>query len=219
MESRRTTRGDGHGNLRNEVESMLSTAIVTGELAPGTLVSVPSLAAQFAVSATPVREAMVNLQNRGFVEPVRNKGFRITRMSERETREITTLRAWIESDAVVAIAPDFPRERIAEFRALADLGVQAVDQGDLTGYLDADRNFHLEVLALLDNRRLLQLATTLRQETRLGCLSARIGTPELRQSATEHHLILDRLMDGDAAGLSTLMRDHVLRDAAGVDAP
>jgi DNA-binding GntR family transcriptional regulator len=215
VDSRRATRGEGGGNLRNDVESMLSTAIVTGELAPGTLVTVPSLAAQFAVSATPVREAMVDLQNRGFVEPVRNKGFRVTRMSERATREVITVRAWIESAAMATAAEDFPRQRIGEFRALADRGVRAVDEGDLTEYLDADRLFHRAVLELLDNHRLLQLAISLRQETRLGSLAARIETPELRQSATEHHLILDRMMESDSAGVSALVRDHVLRDAAG----
>ncbi|MDL9978003.1 GntR family transcriptional regulator [Microbacterium sp. ASV49] len=214
MDARRASRGDSHGNLRNEVENMLSTAIVIGELAPGTLVTVPSLAAQFAVSATPVREAMVNLQHRGFVEPVRNKGFRVTHMSERETREITTVRAWLESSAMAAIAPIFPRDRIGEFRALADQGVRAIDEGDLAGYLDADQGFHREILRLLENERLSQLATSLRQETRLGSLASRIETPELRQSATEHHLILDRLMEADAAGLLVLVRDHVLRDAA-----
>src|SRR6188472_1730558 len=63
-------------SLRDRISKSLSAAITSGELAPGTLVSVPTLASQFDVSATPVREAMLDLEQRGFVEPVRNKGFR-----------------------------------------------------------------------------------------------------------------------------------------------
>ena len=66
-------------SLRDRIGESLSAAIISGELAPGTLVSVPSLAVQFAVSATPVREAMLDLEQRGFVTSVRNKGFRVDR--------------------------------------------------------------------------------------------------------------------------------------------
>jgi DNA-binding GntR family transcriptional regulator len=57
-------------SLRDRIGGSLSAAIVSGELAPGTLVTVPTLAVQFEVSATPVREALLDLQQRGFVEPV-----------------------------------------------------------------------------------------------------------------------------------------------------
>lgn len=206
-------RDDAPVNLRDEVERMVSTAIITGELAPGTLVSVPSLAAQFAVSATPVREAMVNLQKRGFVEPVRNKGFRVTEVSERDLREVAVLRAWIEAPAMREVAAVFPRERISEFRAMADSIVRAVDEGDLGCHVDADVAFHRGVLALLGNRRLLEVVDSLRQQSRMVGLAAQLDTPELRQSATEHHLMLDRFMDHDGPGVEELVRSHILRGA------
>jgi DNA-binding GntR family transcriptional regulator len=60
-------------SLRDGVESKLAAAIVSGGLQPESMVSVPMLAAQFKVSATPVREAILNLEKRGFVQSVRNK--------------------------------------------------------------------------------------------------------------------------------------------------
>ncbi len=63
-------------SLRDERECAVAAAIISGELVAGTLVSVPGLANQFGVSATPVREAMLDLEKRGFVETVRNRGFR-----------------------------------------------------------------------------------------------------------------------------------------------
>lgn len=207
--STRIERDASVGNLRDEVESVVGASIISGELEPGTLVSVPSLAAQFAVSATPVREAMVNLQKRGFVEPVRNKGFRVTEVSDRDMREITMLRAWLETPAIQEVAAVFPRERIREFRSLAEAVVSAVDDGDLTEYLRADAQFHHTLIKLLDNRRLLDTLTTLRQQTRMKSLASMRGTPELRRAASEHHQILDLLLDGDTQGLAVLVHRHI----------
>ncbi|WP_424980929.1 GntR family transcriptional regulator [Microbacterium sp. S308A+] len=212
-------RDDAAVTLRDEVERMVSTAIVTGELGAGTLITVPSLAAQFAVSATPVREAMVNLQKRGFLSPVRNKGFRVTEVSDRDLREVAVLRAWIEAPAMAEIAAIFPRDRVSEFRTLADQIVRAVDEGDLGGHVEADVAFHDRVLGLLGNKTLLEVIATLRQRSRQVGLAAQLDSPEMRRSASEHHLILDRLMDGDGPGVAELVRAHILDGVPLADDP
>ncbi len=60
-------------NLRETVLTRLRTAIITGDLAEGQLVSAPVLGQQLGVSATPVREAMMDLSREGLVETVKNK--------------------------------------------------------------------------------------------------------------------------------------------------
>src|SRR5665647_3493971 len=107
-------------SLRGRIGESLSAAIISGELAPGTLVSVPTLASQFAVSATPVREAMLDLEQRGFVASVRNKGFRVTEVSEQDLREIVELRQLIEAPAMRQLAGSFPVETLPQWRALAE---------------------------------------------------------------------------------------------------
>ncbi|MGH2873834.1 MAG: GntR family transcriptional regulator, partial [Solirubrobacteraceae bacterium] len=49
----------GHQSLREQIAGSLRTAVVSGKLEPGVVYSVPSLATQFGISATPVREAML----------------------------------------------------------------------------------------------------------------------------------------------------------------
>jgi len=49
------------GSLREQVTRALEAAIVDGELEPGVIYSAPGLAERFGVSATPVREAMLDL--------------------------------------------------------------------------------------------------------------------------------------------------------------
>lgn len=83
-------------NLRDQVANALRAALVAGELRPGVVYSAPTLAVDLGVSATPVREAMLDLAREGLVEAVRNKGFRITEVTERELDEYTEIRELIE---------------------------------------------------------------------------------------------------------------------------
>jgi len=198
-----------NGSLRNEVELALSAAIVSGELEPGIVVSVPVLAAQFNVSATPVREAMLDLEKRGFVESVRNKGFRITHVSENDLREIVQVRRWLEVPAVKLVATNFPADQTATFRARADRIISAAADGRLADYLAADTEFHRELLRLTGNDRLVRLVSELRSQTRMVGLAELRDTVELEKSAAEHHLLLDLLTAGDAEAVEELMHRHI----------
>ncbi len=79
-------------SLRERIGQSLADAIISGELAPGTMVSVPALAVEFGVSATPVREAILDLEQRGFVQSVANTmGLTVQRsLVERELRDSST---------------------------------------------------------------------------------------------------------------------------------
>lgn len=205
--------------MREEVERSVAAAIVSGELSAGTLVSVPSLASQFSVSATPVREAMVNLQKRGFVVPVRNKGFRVTDVSSEEIIEIAQLWEWLECPALEEIARRFPRDRIEDFRCLADKIVRAVDEGDLAGFVHTEAQFHDALIALSGNQSLLEMLQTLRMRMRMAGLAARMNSAELRLTASEHHRILDLLLDGDGVAVAQLTREHLWHLALGPSVP
>ena len=71
-------------SLREQVTSALRAAVISGEMRPGVVYSAPSLAARFRVSATPVREALLDLVKEGLVVSVRNKGFRVTEVTDRQ---------------------------------------------------------------------------------------------------------------------------------------
>ncbi|MDQ1595783.1 MAG: hypothetical protein QOH40_2339, partial [Arthrobacter pascens] len=155
-----------HYSLRESVTESLRAAIIAGTLKEGTLYSAPALATAFGVSATPVREAMMDLTREGLVETVKNKGFRITGMSDRELDEITEIRLLLEPPVVGDVAGTVPPSGIKILRSLADAIVSAARGGDLTAYLAADREFHAELLRHSGNGQLVALATELRVRTR-----------------------------------------------------
>ncbi len=196
-------------SLRGRVEDALAAAIISGEMPPGALVSSPTLAAQFNVSATPVREALLNLEKRGFVEPVRNKGFRVTEVSDKQLQEITEIRRLLEPPAMGQLAAVFPDEPVDELRALADAIVDGAERGDLTAYLEADQSFHLRLTAMLGNELLVEVVGDLRGRTRLVGLTAMLRTDQLDQSAREHHDLLDALVAHDRARAEGIMERHI----------
>ncbi|GAA3627309.1 GntR family transcriptional regulator [Kineosporia mesophila] len=196
-------------SLRITVEEALASAIVSGELAPGTLLTAPTLGARFGVSATPVREAMLNLQKRGFVETVRNKGFRVTDVSEQDLWEIVRIRQLLEVPAMRDIARTLQPYTATQLRAQADLIVEAAASADIPTYLAADVDFHLTLLRLTGNERLVELVRDLRQQTRMVGLADLIGSDELARSAAEHHQLMDLLERRDGRGAQQLLHSHI----------
>lgn len=196
-------------SLRDRISKSLSAAIISGELAPGTLVSVPTLASQFVVSATPVREAMLDLEQRGFVASVRNKGFRVTQVSEQDLREIVELRQLIEAPAMRLLAGSFPIESLPQWRSLAAQIAVHADNANLTGFIECDRDFHLGLLGLHGNVRLVEVVRELRSQTRMVNLARMTKSDELRESAREHHVMLDLLDRGDGPALEALTIKHL----------
>lgn len=196
-------------SLRDRVEHALSTAIVSGEMPPGRLVSVPGLAVQFNVSATPVREAMLNLEHRGFVESVRNKGFRVSAVNEERLGHIVGVRQLLEPPAMAQLAGHLADDARPELRALADSIVVGAQTGDFRTYLESDRAFHLRLTALLGNPLLVEVIADLRSRTRLVGLSSLVETEQLAESSAEHHELLDALESGDADGARETMHRHI----------
>ncbi|MGH8866537.1 MAG: GntR family transcriptional regulator [Actinomycetes bacterium] len=196
-------------NLREEVEHALRAALVSGELKPGSIYSAPLLAAQFGVSATPVREAMLDLAKQGHVQVVRNKGFRVTELSERDLDEVTHLRALIEVPTIRDIARSASQDEVEALRPLAGEIEKSAARGDLATYLDADRRFHLTLLGLAGNQRLVDVVGNLRSQTRLYGLPELASSGALVASGREHVELLDLLLERDARAAERLMRRHI----------
>ncbi|GGT15875.1 GntR family transcriptional regulator [Streptomyces purpureus] len=195
--------------LRDQVAHALRAALISGELRPGVVYSAPTLAEDFGISATPVREAMLDLAREGLVEPVRNKGFRVTEVDERDLDQYTEIRALIEVPSVGRVARSATRDELEALRPVAEEIVRAARDHDLIGYLEADRRFHLSLLSLTGNERLVETVGDLRKRSRLYGLAALDERGELIPSAEEHLELLDLMLAGDAKGAEKCMARHL----------
>jgi DNA-binding GntR family transcriptional regulator len=196
-------------SLREQVSDALRAALVSGALRPGVVYSAPGLAERFGVSATPVREAMLDLAKAGLVEAVPNKGFRVTALTERDLDEFTAIRAMLEPPTVASVAAGAPREQVEALRPLAERIVAAAVARDVLAYVEADNEFHLALLGLAGNGHLVDVVRDLRYRSRLYGVPGLAERDELEPSARQHLALLDMVLAGDADGAAALTRDHL----------
>ena len=200
------TAGD---SLRARVTEVLREAMVAGQLEPGRLYSAPMLAAMLGVSATPVREAMIDLDREGLVETIRYRGYRVIDVDDRALDEMVELRALIEVPTVGRVARTATPEQVRDLRPLAEATVTAAEEGRFQEFIAADTTFHLRLLALAGNRQIVDDVKRLRGMARLSGLRRLHEAGRLVQTAREHHDLLDRVAAGDAASTEEIMRRHL----------
>jgi DNA-binding GntR family transcriptional regulator len=153
---------------------------------------------------------MLELANGGLVEPVRNRGFRILTPDEADLDEISQLRLMLEAPSMRIVAE---RASDADLRALRDTVEQieaTAAAADVAGFLLADRAFHLGMLELTGNRRLVRLVAQLRDQTRIAGITELAREGNLTKSAAEHRDILDALEERDADQAQELMKRHLI---------
>jgi DNA-binding GntR family transcriptional regulator len=196
-------------SLRERVAESLRAALVSGRMVPGTTYSIPALADQFGVSATPVREAMLDLVNEGIMSAVPNKGFRVVELSDAELDQITELRRLLEVPTVGDLAGAIDRAAVRRLRALADAVSDAARRGDVVGYVEADRELHLALLGEAGNPRLVEMVGRLRDQSRLYGLEQLAADGVLDDSADEHMRLIDALESGDRRAAERVMAHHL----------
>lgn len=201
--------GTDRTSLREQVTVAVRSALVGGDMRPGGVYSVPTLAVRFGVSATPVREALLDLAKEGLLEPVRNKGFRVLVLSEADLDNIFRLRELLEVPSIDDVIRVATRADFASLRALARRIERFAADGDLLAYLTADREFHLGLLGMTGNERLVEIVGSLRSHVRLFGLAPMIANGQLGESAREHYRLVGLMSKGDAEGARALMRHHL----------
>ncbi|MEU5312215.1 GntR family transcriptional regulator [Streptomyces sp. NPDC021562] len=201
--------GGRRPNYRERVVDVLRAALIAGELRPGEVYSAPGLAPRLGVSATPVREAMLELVKEGMVEIVPNKGFRVTAVSEKQLDEYTHVRSLIEIPTTVGLAATADPADLEALRPVAQEIVGSALKGDLIAYVEADLTFHLGLLALAGNDHLVEVVRDLRRRSRLFGLTALVRAGRLTASAEEHLELLDALLARDEQAVREVMTRHL----------
>jgi DNA-binding GntR family transcriptional regulator len=195
---------------RRQIADRLRAAIIAGTMEAGPVYSAPVLAAQFGVSPTPVREAMIDLAKDGLVEVLRYKGFRVTEPSEKELKDMLEVRLLLEVPTVERVASQgIAPETVARLHELAALTVQRAEDRDVLGHLAADLQFHLELLSLAGNQEIVETVRVLRSRARLYGLHSEDRYDVLLHSAQEHGELVRLAATRASGGAADLIRTHI----------
>ncbi|UOD81684.1 GntR family transcriptional regulator [Paenarthrobacter ureafaciens] len=203
-----------HGqSLTVQVTNMLRAAITSGEMGPEEHFSAIGLAEKLGVSRTPVREALQLLEKEGIVRIEKNRGVRVLQMSLDEIVQIFQIRIILEPPAAARAAEVATDEDLANFRTLHGRILEAAAREDGPGTLQADKDFHLFLMELAGNPRLLALDGELRNMVLAHGL---VTIPSARSSqdlANDRKDILAALERRDPRAAAGAVRDHVTRTA------
>lgn len=195
-------------SLRDQATAVLRAQIMTGDLLPNKLYSIGELAASLGVSPTPVREALLRLSMEGLGNFVANRGFSVAQLELEDLEQIVDCRKLLEPPAMGRIAQMADTD-LSDFYARAGEITQAARDGDMTNFLLLDRDFHLDLLRLTGNDRLVSIVANLRAQTRLYGISRVAGSINLVRSSEEHVQLLDLIRARDATGAEAVMKVHI----------
>jgi DNA-binding GntR family transcriptional regulator len=209
----------------DEIALTIEEAIVSGELPPGTVLRQEQLSERFAVSRTPIREALRRLAALGLVSFVPNRGVRVRTLSRDELREAFLVRAELESLATEIAAPKMTEADLAELdeaearfseatQALRATPRDDVDRWRLTSdWVRANHGFHDVIYRVADSPLIEQLAKGARRSFS-GHAVWGPGGSEIdalyERNDREHRAIIAALRAGNAPGARALSREHVL---------
>ncbi|MDE3134791.1 MAG: GntR family transcriptional regulator [Acidobacteriota bacterium] len=186
----------------------LRRAIVAGELLPGARIGQEEFAQQLGVSIAPVREALRILEQEGQVTYLPRRGYFVTELKVADLEEIYGLRSLLEARAArqaVAGLDAVGLERIV--LAAADFA-NAVDSGDVTAELEANRRFHLAILDAAEAPHTLRVIRQLWDSTEAYRALYYNLDAERRNAVRAHDRILAALRARDAAQLVDELDAH-----------
>ncbi len=209
----------------DEIALVLEEAIVSGELEPGLVLRQEELSERFAVSRTPVREALRRLAALGLVSFVPNRGVRVRTITLDELREAFLVRAELESLATELAAPKFTQADLEELeaaegvfsRATQELRAQpreGIDRWRLTHeWVRANHGFHDVIYRVASAPLIERLAKSARRSFSGHAVWAPGGSETdalYERNDFEHRAIIAALRAGSPSGARAVAREHVL---------
>lgn len=182
-------------------------AILAQKLAPGERLGEQALAGNFGVSRTMVREALMKLQARGFVEVQSKRGWYVVEPSAEEARDAFAARRIVEAGILAEAGRPLQAVTRRLRQHIAD-EQRAIDGADAAtrAFLLAD--FHVCLAEQMGHRLLVDVLRDLTARTTLAATLYQ-STHEAGQSCIEHGRIVDALEAGDTALARTLMLAHI----------
>ncbi len=187
--------------------------ILTGRLAPGTTLLEAEIAGLLGLSRTPVREALIRLEEEGLVEIRPRRGVTVKSLGLRDIADILDIFSALEVRAVeLAAAQDLPATLLEELDATLSEMEGATAAGDIPRWSDLDDRFHSLIVAACGNPRLQEaIGTYWARQYRARVMVVQLR-PIPKQSDLEHREILAALRNRDRMLARKLHQSH--RDRA-----
>jgi GntR family transcriptional regulator of vanillate catabolism len=198
----------------------LRALVLEGELSPGERVSELQMVERLGVSRTPVRSALVRLQEEGLLEAIPSGGFSVRAFTECEVLEAIEIRGTLEGLAVrLAAERGIERSHIEAATACLDGLDEVVQRGrmeiDISRYAELNAQFHAMLVAFAGSQALarqLERASALPFASPSALVPVQSRSPESRHILTiaqdQHRCILLAIENREGTRAEAIMREH-----------
>lgn len=195
-----------HTNLRESIEEM----IATGKMLPGHHLDETTLATQFGVSRTPVREALIQLASMGIVEIRPRRGAVVAEIGPQKLVEMFEVMAEFEAMCGRLAARRMSPAEHAQLREAHQACHDACIAQDADAYFYRNEHFHDVIYAGSHNAFLTEQARALQRRLRpYRRLQLRVRD-RLANSFAEHAAVVEAIIAGDGERTTELLRSHIM---------
>ena len=198
-------------SLHDEVAAKLRERIFAGALVPGSLIDEPGLCSEWAISRTPLREALKVLTAEGLLRHEPRRGCFVSEITERDLDEIFPVIALLEGRCAFEAANNATDADLAALEQLHDRLQRSAKAKRITEYYETNFAIHEAIILLANNRWLAQVIGDLRKIVKLARLQQLHAPGRLEQSLSEHMAVYAALKAHDAQGAEAAMRTHLTR--------
>lgn len=205
--------------LGDTIANNLRTAIFDGSLRPGQPLYENELAQQLAVSRSPVREALVELERERLIVGRPNRSSIVRRPSPKEIQQVYTIRASLEGIAARWAAENTTPQLVSDLSARAEaLNEATVAAGGAASpaIVALAVSFHAAIAEAADSDELRQLLLNLCNQIRLVMATglATLSARRVDEIHAEHLAIVAAIAngDGDRAEQLAILHVHGARD-------
>jgi DNA-binding GntR family transcriptional regulator len=198
------------GRRMEQAIAAIRTAIDQGRMKPGVKYSAYQLAEALGISRTPVRDALLRLEEVGLIKFEARQGFRVLLPQPKEIAEIFAIRLALELPAVrraAATANPTLGQALLEQRRLMQT---AATHGNENLFAQHDLLLHDLILDAAGNTRSRAIVKSVREATRLLGASTADQTRTLNDIDDEHAPIIDAIVAGDPLAAEAAMRAHLV---------
>lgn len=197
------------GRRAEQVMEAVRSALDAGVMRAGVKYSVYQLAEALGVSRTPVRDALLRLEEVGLIQFEARQGFRILLPDPREIADIFAIRLALELPAVARAATLCDASLAARLHHRMERLRTAATAGDEHTFARHDQLLHDHILEAAGNSRARAIVRSLRESTRLLGATTADRTRSLLDIDAEHEPVIAAVVANRPAAATEAMRSHL----------
>lgn len=187
----------------------IKSKILSQEYAPGFQLKEVQLSKEIGLTRTPVREAFIRLEREGLLRIFPNRGAFVIELSAKEVEDLYEVREALEVMAVHLAVRRSNRDETSNLKKMLNKTNQLYQRGVVKNYEDPRFDFHLELITLGKNEKLISTWKMLAAQLSMIRIKSSMTQKRYLRALEEHLGILKHIEAGDSTKAEKLLKTHM----------